>query len=409
METVARRTEHAAARTRLGIALVAALVLHLALLPVLQWVVMREAEESTTRGTPQRPTAVRMLTEADVARMFAQKKTPQTRAARNKPKPKPKPKPPAIKRQRLDGQVVRIPPPKNDAAPEDARYLAEFNSTVERESVRRSDKPPQPEMRKSDRSVISSGDDISGNTRDADEVARKREAGAGAPDTDIGMARRPTPEVGEIEAPRQEDVQQRLSLMTPEEKRLRLDPAGIYRAPRKRDGSVLPRPGGEGPGGGSEAPADYRSLLPTLGPEDLRASVGTTDHLPDIAEGEGTFLNAREYKYAWFFNRVKSSVEQYWNPVDEFRRRDPYGRVHGVRDRFTVVHVTLDQRGYLEDAFVKRDSGLMFLDEEALDAFRAAQPFPNPPDALRDEDGRVRFTLGFYVDVQRGGLRIFRR
>ena len=60
-------------------------------------------------------------------------------------------------------------------------------------------------------------------------------------------------------------------------------------------------------------------------------------------------------------------------------RRDPTGTMYGGRDRVTVLSVTLDREGNLEDVVVERSSGLDFLDIEAVKAFEKAQPFPHPP------------------------------
>ena len=44
-----------------------------------------------------------------------------------------------------------------------------------------------------------------------------------------------------------------------------------------------------------------------------------------------------------------------------------------------------------------RSSGLDFLDQTAIDAFKRAQPFPDPPGSLADEHGVIPFTFGFRV------------
>jgi TonB family protein len=63
----------------------------------------------------------------------------------------------------------------------------------------------------------------------------------------------------------------------------------------------------------------------------------------------------------------------------------------------TVLSVTLRSDGQLEATTVTRSSGLAFLDNEAVDAFRKAQPFAAPPTGLL-EDGRVRFNFGFIFE-----------
>jgi TonB family protein len=62
----------------------------------------------------------------------------------------------------------------------------------------------------------------------------------------------------------------------------------------------------------------------------------------------------------------------------------------------------------LESIYVDKDSGVAVLDEAAVAAFYAAQPFPNPPSALQDPDGRIRFKFGFFLEIDAGGFKIFR-
>lgn len=49
---------------------------------------------------------------------------------------------------------------------------------------------------------------------------------------------------------------------------------------------------------------------------------------------------------------------------------------------------------------VAAPSGIPFLDEEALRAFRDAEPFPNAPKAAIDSrDGLIDFSFGFLFEV----------
>ncbi len=142
---------------------------------------------------------------------------------------------------------------------------------------------------------------------------------------------------------------------------------------------------------------------------DKIAGAAANDHLKDVEEGDGTFLSTREWKYASFFNRVKQSVGQNWDPNTQMRLRDPSGQIYGGRDRYTMLTVTLDQTGRLKDAFVEKSSGLDFLDLEAIKAFERAQPFPNPPPGLLATDATVRFQFGFFLELSgRPGMRLFR-
>jgi TonB family protein len=151
------------------------------------------------------------------------------------------------------------------------------------------------------------------------------------------------------------------------------------------------------------------NLMPSPAVLDRITGAAANDHLQDVDEGDGTYLSTREWKYASFFNRVKQSVGQQWDPTQQLRLRDPTGNVYGGRDRYTLLAITLDQQGRLKDAYVEKSSGLDFLDLEAIKAFERAQPFPNPPPGILASDATVRFQFGFFLEMTgRPGLRLFR-
>lgn len=140
-----------------------------------------------------------------------------------------------------------------------------------------------------------------------------------------------------------------------------------------------------------------------------QSGAAPNDRLDGVDEGAGTFLNTRAWKYAQFFNRVKQRVGEQWNVESMMHQRDPRG-VYADQERATLLLVSLDAQGRLSDVSVKSSSGVPLLDEEAVAAFQRAQPFPNPPPALFDRDGQLRFSFGFYVEpgTGRSGFRVYR-
>lgn len=173
------------------------------------------------------------------------------------------------------------------------------------------------------------------------------------------------------------------------------------------------QPGTEG---GAEESSEGRTGLPgvaTLMPSpavlDKITGAAANDHLQDVDEGDGTYLNTKEWKYASFFNRVKQSVSQQWNPGQQLRLRDPTGNIYGGRDRYTVLAVTLTNNGAVREIYVEKSCGLDFLDLEAIQAFERSQPFPNPPPGLVQADTSVRFQFGFFLEMSgRPRMRLFR-
>ena len=122
---------------------------------------------------------------------------------------------------------------------------------------------------------------------------------------------------------------------------------------------------------------------------------GTPEALDDVPEGDETILNTRAYKHGWFFNRVVGALYQNWRVQEAHRHNDPTGKVYGIRDRHTVVFAILNRNGELLDIAIKKSSGAPHLDDEAIAAFRRAQPFPNPPEELVNEKGHIEFPMGF--------------
>lgn len=125
-----------------------------------------------------------------------------------------------------------------------------------------------------------------------------------------------------------------------------------------------------------------RPLLPLTQPQlvSMDAPPCTGDHCP-------------------FWNRVRQSVHEHWNPIHELRRRDPAGLIFGKAARTTVLRVTIDEAGNIATIAVKASSGLDFLDEEAIRAFHAAAPLGDPPRGALGADGHMTFdyalTCGF--------------
>jgi TonB family protein len=72
----------------------------------------------------------------------------------------------------------------------------------------------------------------------------------------------------------------------------------------------------------------------------------------------------------------------------------------------TVVGVVLSADGAIEDIEVTGASGSDPIDLCVVNAFKIAQPFPNPPAQLVGKDGLVRIdTMGFVVEVGRAQMQ----
>ncbi|MGO8968292.1 MAG: energy transducer TonB [Myxococcaceae bacterium] len=320
--------------------------------------------------------------------------------------PAPQRPPEEKKEQPVHGQVVAVAP-GNEQKPEDTKYLAEKNNKVEKETKSRVQTPFYRNAMPKQTAETQRAD----LGRDAAAQAQlSGNNGAGQDD----RPRRQAEKKGAMEIPKT-TATERVALKSPET----VGP-GAQVANRSESAEVAGNsdrlhiaPGSAG-GSGEEA-SDGRkgqvgilNLMPSAAALDKIIGAAPNDHL-DAEEGDSTFLNTREWKFATFFNRVKQAVGTHWNPNEPLRQRDPTGNIYGGRDRYTLLSITLDAQGSLRDVHVEKSCGVDFLDEAAIAAFQKSQPFPNPPPGLVDKDNAIRFQFGFFLEFGGGPrMRLFR-
>jgi TonB family protein len=397
------------ASDRLLIALAIAVAVHVTLMaPAVQWLFTGVTPPPPEDELEPKPSDTRLVE----VQLFPPHQdpafvTPPKEDVAEAPKPdEPEPVPEDEPEEKPDGQIVEIPPPERQERPEDAELISEYDSKVDKEQVAQANEAPRQRQIKSDRTVPSAGDNEAG-TETARRTSGKDQKSKG-PEGDAetaGNSKKANDTPGDPTA-KATDPQKSTD---PEADRPQKADGGGETSPREAAAREERKRLGRGSpyvqGGHAGGPPSIGSILPSLGPEDIARRDGSIDHLPDVDEGAVTALNTRASKYASFFNRVKNSVQEHWHAVDVHRMHDPYGRVYGVRDRITVVSVTLNPDGTLDDIQIEKNSGVAFLDEVALRAFREAQPFPNPPRGLRDPDGRIRFRFGFCLEINGGGMQ----
>lgn len=401
-----RRRAAKVARRRVAVAVVLTALFHLAAVPLALL---------SFRHTPAPEPEVALVRiparEWDAAlggeRASATPPRPETAPSR-----KPEPKPPKEKEkveepkkpERAPGQVVETAP-GNDQRSDDARFAAESDNKVEKETISRdrqigarvtTPKATAPQ-------IIEGGDRteegalVLGDGEDSEEEGRAEERGR-----------------TELEIPSIEKRDELALKVSPEKEGTFENRSGSDELKGNSDRLRIRIGDGDGDGEGQvdrEAGGGGKTLrlFPSASAIDRIIGAPAPDHVEDVDEGEGTFLNTREWRYASFMNRLKKGVSQTWDPFRATRLRDPTGNVYLWKDRHTVLSVTLRSDGSLADVHVEQSSGVDFLDQEAIAAFERAQPFPNPPRGMMDDRGQIQFHFGFYIETGRAGLRIFRR
>mgnify|MGYP001215872481 CR=1 FL=1 len=413
--TLRKRRQREAAiegRRRAGVAIVLALAAHLVGVPALALLFTLHG----SRSLPRREEKVEFVqipaAQWDAVMQGATGKGPKPQGPRPpaeaRPAPEKKEEPPEEKKpERPPGQVVETAPGNGEEAP-DAKLAAETSNRVEKETIAR-DRAPGQKVTMPQRTTTQKVEEpppVAPGDRPGDGLALG-EAGS-------GREAKEGPAGSRLEIPTVEKQSEVKVKPSP-------DGAGSVRN-RKASEAVqgnsdrfrvqVGEGEGDGEAGGAAGPAGSGGKPLHLFPSraELAQITGgpAPDHVEGMEEGDGTFLNTREWKYASFFNRVKRNVAETWDPISALRKRDPTGQIYAFKDRHTLLSITLDAEGRISDVHVEKSSGLDFLDHEAIAAFMRAQPFPNPPKGLVDERGAIQFQFGFYLELGRPGFRLFR-
>ena len=324
-----------------------------------------------------------------------QPKPPQLAQQQPQPQAPTPPPPPPPAAQKKPMQVVETAKPNTEKSPDNARFLAEFDTIVKKETVARGS-VQEPMIAKSKPGELTPKE----NPKEAsvkEHEDRPKGTNKDAPDVPGTLAMRK--EGAQNPSDMQQDAKTRGSY-TGSSGPLAFD--GFV--PKKGDGafeqqrrerSEIPR-GQAGAGGGAP---DVPNLKPSQDVLERAIGGGNVDHLDEVNDGDETALNAKRWVHASFFNRLKRQVAQNWDPASVWRRRDPNGQVYGYKTRITEVRVALTPKGELAKIVVTTPSGVGELDDEALRAFKQAAPFVNPPKELANDDGLITFAFSFYFEI----------
>ncbi|HEY4241249.1 MAG TPA: TonB family protein [Kofleriaceae bacterium] len=311
----------------------------------------------------------------------------QPKAAAPPPPPAP-PKP---------AQVVENMKPDQEQDPVNARYLAEWSTKVEKQTVARGAADEKMVAKSQPKELTPTEHPKDDPSVHELETGRMPGKNIKAPDVPGTLSMRApgsrTPgEVAQDEKVRGTAMGAKGPLLADGYMPRRGD--GLIEQQR-RERSEMPQ-GQNGAGGGVPPVAN---LKPTEDVLQRHAGGGNVDHMDDVENGDETALNAKKWVYASFFNRLKRQVAQNWDPGSVWRRTDPTGQVFGSKTRITEVRVSLSRSGSLAKIVITQPSGAQDLDEEAVRAFHAAAPFPNPPEGLVEKDNLITFAFSFYFEI----------
>jgi TonB family protein len=203
------------------------------------------------------------------------------------------------------------------------------------------------------------------------------------------------------EKPDQADFASSRDLKADEETSPEVSPSNVVQAPQTKG---QPQPQQQTQTQAKPQPKKVESF--SLSQEELLAlndplrSAGASDRQQDLSpgfvkrlqKGEELKINALGLDYGQYLVRMKERLVQRWRP-----RNTINPSMYEYKEISVTLAVVLNDKGELVDLRVIQGSFFRNYDDEAMRAFRASAPFPNPPDSLIQDDGRVYLPWSFHL------------
>ncbi len=121
----------------------------------------------------------------------------------------------------------------------------------------------------------------------------------------------------------------------------------------------------------------------------------------DVKFGSFTALNTDRYLFYSFYARIEELVRYRWESRIQtaINGMDPATAMNLSRRNWnTQVEFLLDKQGFLQKALIMKESGVRNFDAAAVNAFKEARVFPNPPQEMIEEDGFIHLRYTFTVN-----------
>ena len=129
----------------------------------------------------------------------------------------------------------------------------------------------------------------------------------------------------------------------------------------------------------------------------LPGATGTPDHLPDIRQGNMTFLNTKAHRFAPFVRRVAQRVFQHL--VIDQRKNLRLDDVIAAKD-WVTIEAKMTVQGELVGLVLRSRSGSYSIDESLLNACQNGAWDQNPPPEAQAEDGLIHFIFRSDINAQ---------
>lgn len=390
---------------------------------------------------PPPPPAPPVIAKAEPPRTVPPRQEQVAPVEKPKPPPVEKPKPPEQAKQKppepqpeqkLPEQIVNPPDQVNDQIPDKTRLWSDRNSATKEETVAkgvprpaptRKDQPPVREkaLRETPKPPIQQAKKepkpLSPTEKPVEElegeptppkklIPGSREAAKRNP---VQMAMKP-PVDAAVTKP---DLEKKLKQQVDEESLGRRSPANAAEA-TKQPPKLFARPeevlsqgwlsddGKDREEQEQRKPPTGQDLIAMAPPpaENLLAlpgSIGTPDVLPDIRQGNLTFLNAKANRFAPFVRRVALRVFQH---LIIHQRKNLHINDVVAAQNVSTIEAKIDMQGNLKKLIIQTRSGSYAVDEGLLRACENGAWDENPPPEAIAEDGMIHFIFRSDINAQ---------
>ncbi len=379
MSTAALALPQPGRRDPFVVFLLLSLLLHLLLLlllPLPERLLFTPSPEQLTEVEllPTPPTTPPVIAQAPPPVTQPEEK-PQDLAPEEKPEPKP--------REQLAEQIVNPPDQTNDEVPEKTRFLSDRDSATKEQTVAKGTPLPSPPQKE--------------KTQPKEKVEPQKPA--------VKLAMKTPPVKPQIEKHIEKPLGEETTPRNPKPGK----PDEVQRTPQlfARPDELLTQGWLSGTGNDQEeqterqppqgrdlialAPPPRESLLSLPGPR------GTPDYLPDIRQGNLTFLNTKAHRFAPFVRRVAMRVFQHL--IIHQRKHLGIDDVVAAHD-WTTIEAKLDVKGNLKGLVIQTRSGSYSVDESLLKACENGAWDENPPQEAKAEDGYIHFIFRSDINAQ---------
>jgi TonB family protein len=116
-----------------------------------------------------------------------------------------------------------------------------------------------------------------------------------------------------------------------------------------------------------------------------------------LEEGAETRLHTRRFAPAAYWADVRARIQDDWHrrALVLLQEWDPHEDTYFYKPRTVRLAITIDSKGTVSDVHVLESSRLDFYDAIALAAVKGKQPYPPPPPAAVRQDGSARINMAF--------------